>query len=422
MKRRDFLVSSAGLAAGTLPLIGKSAATPCPPGTVAVAGGTTAQTACSANVGAADWPTRSSGPGVVAAYDFSNPPANGGTWQFGSTSANPKVTVWGMNNAQSDVFPNRVLDTTIYPPGSTASLRFDVPGNSGERSDAWRISLDNYADQFGAGDEFWVQWRQRWDTNYTTENFLARSGAPTGAKMMMVSAGMQFPYCAEGTPQTSYGYQGPGTSEAYNVIQQARIDSDGEIVVGENMIPAMHPNNPTNLRYPGNLYVTKYFDDLSTRGQDISYFTTMNQGNESAHLAACQFSQPGGVGNQWTDYMTCFLHTPNTWLTFMSHVILGPWGTQVISGQNRTGYTNSVIELWGAYPGQPMRLLHRRTWPLAQYNGPQQGAQGVQRYGQFGFTTFMTGKDPAQSHPTARMWYGQVIVKRGSVPIPAPVA
>ena len=68
MKRRDFLIQSA--AGAMLPILGRAA--PCPPPTLGVQGGTTANTLCgSASADAeADWISRSTGPGVVWSHDF----------------------------------------------------------------------------------------------------------------------------------------------------------------------------------------------------------------------------------------------------------------------------------------------------------------------------------------------------------------
>jgi len=67
MKRRDFLIASAGV--GTAwPLLGRGAI-PCPPPQVTV-GGATVSTACSAITQQADWVARSTGSGVVWAHNF----------------------------------------------------------------------------------------------------------------------------------------------------------------------------------------------------------------------------------------------------------------------------------------------------------------------------------------------------------------
>ncbi len=72
MKRREFLWTSAGAAAGDLiPSLSQGQVRPCPPPALQVAGGTSASTACGASsAGAADWLARSTGPGVIWAHNF----------------------------------------------------------------------------------------------------------------------------------------------------------------------------------------------------------------------------------------------------------------------------------------------------------------------------------------------------------------
>jgi hypothetical protein len=70
MKRRDFLVASAGVAGAAIPGVGFTA-TPCPPPSLNVAGGSSAATPCgSVSSEVADWLARSSGPGVVWSHNF----------------------------------------------------------------------------------------------------------------------------------------------------------------------------------------------------------------------------------------------------------------------------------------------------------------------------------------------------------------
>jgi hypothetical protein len=71
MKRRDFLIQTAGFAGvSSLPLIGYGATKPCPPPSLNVNGGPKVTTSCTAPTGTADWATRSTGPGVVWAHNF----------------------------------------------------------------------------------------------------------------------------------------------------------------------------------------------------------------------------------------------------------------------------------------------------------------------------------------------------------------
>lgn len=364
------------------------------------------------------WAARSTAVGVVAAFDFSATPANGGTWIWGSLSASPKVTVELTPAAQ--FYKSHFIDTDVAPPGSTASLRFEVPGNSGERSDMWRVSIDNYADQFGENSEFWVQWRTRMNGVMARQMF--RDKDPSGLytttyKHTLFGEGMQSPSAPEGIPRKYYGYQGAST-QTDNVLQDARSDSDHELALIGGNGPANHLGPGLTFKYPVT-YHSKFFYGTDTRGQDSNYYTYHNSGNEGKHLAACQFTSGPDT---YTDASTCFQYPVDEWFTLMYHCKLGPYGTAIsgLTGTSMTGYTNSTLEVWAAYEGGAMQLLHRRTGVVLRTDAGL-GPQGVQKYGTFGWMTFMTHKDVNQAHDTGKTWVSQIIVKSGSVPPSTPL-
>jgi len=265
---------------------------------------------------------------VVVAYDFSAPPANGGDWKWGSLKASPKITCWAKNDDQFASVRN--IDTTVFPSGSTASLRWDVPdfatGGMGERADEWRISIDDYADQFGENSEFWIQWRTRMDATYATFGFSDRSGGDvpgsTTYKHILCGEGMQTGL--SWVPNGSlYGFQGVGSSFNQNTIAYTHSDFEGEA----NLIApfARDSTYPANYGWknPSAYHGKPGYFPITTRGQDSSYYTDQNRGNESPHVAACQ-RQIGGLG--YTDKSTCFQYPVDQWFTLMLHFILGPRG------------------------------------------------------------------------------------------------
>lgn len=72
MKRRDFLIASAGAAGALVPVVGNGQSKPCTPTPVSAVGGTTSVTACTSANATADWLARSTGLGVIWAHDFQN--------------------------------------------------------------------------------------------------------------------------------------------------------------------------------------------------------------------------------------------------------------------------------------------------------------------------------------------------------------
>lgn len=380
-----------------------------------------------------DWVDRAAQSGVVASYDFTTP-ANGGDYRWGSTSASPKTTVFAMNEssygAGGSGGQRRFIDTATVPPGSKKCMRFDIPTNTGEAADAWRISLDNYADQFGENADFWLVWRARFNTAYAQTAFNATGGGLTGSKLAMVSAGMQRPYVYEGSSKSFAGYENPGATTfnaAANIMQDARIDSDGEIVLRKYTVPAgtsSTANGPvgTTFQYHG-MYSSKFFDDLATAGTGAfaNKYTRRNGGSESSPFtnATAWFAVEPTV---YDDHTTAWKFPANEWVTFAIHVHTGAWQSNAANsiGTSHQGFADSSYALYAARSGETSwTLIHKRTG-IALVSIPQGGspatggAEGVQKFGQFGFTTFMTAKDSAQSHSTASYWVGQIIVKSGA--------
>lgn len=403
----------------------------------------------------ADWQTRAAaalaageamGRGAVA-YDFSEQPANGGDWKWGSLSASPKVTCEARNRTYDTPqanLPDHARDLTVYPPGSSGSLRFTVPQGVANAGDEWRFGIDDYDKQFREGDEFWVCWRTRLNSTAATHRFKRTSndtnedgtlntsstwdGAYTDSKHSFWGYGMQTPKGPgqEATTGTYYGYS-PGASQSDNVMASCRTDVRGEIVMILYSDLAI-PGPGTVIKYP-QMYVGKPgVYPLQTRGQNINYFTERNGGDETTGnntgiAKACEWVDPGGgLGQQYTDYSTCFIYPTDEWFSLMEHVILGQQGTAIQgnTGTSITGYINSVVEYYGAYAGQPWTLLHKRTLHIAtDANYP--GGQGVARFGMFGWTSYMTAKWRYESHPDSIYWISQIILQPGPTMPAAPV-
>ena len=272
----------------------------------------------------ADWLARSAAAGVVVACDFSSSPANGGTYKWGSLKASPHVTCYQQNDASYGQYV--VVDSTICPPGSTASLRWDVPdcptSGTAERGDLWWVSIDDYADQFGSGAEFWVQWRTRMNSTYATFPFADRSGGFTAYKQLMCGEGMQ-PGNIGTQPQWPYGFRGPGTSIAQNQISGVRVDFEGETnFIGTIGVDATTGTvSPTAVfKYPSAYHGKPTYVSLITT--DGAYFTHHNSGNEGS-ISACKYQLNGqGV----VDRSSCFTYPTDEWFTLMAHVQLGTLG------------------------------------------------------------------------------------------------
>lgn len=382
------------------------------------------------------------------AYDFSDQPANGGTWQWGSITESPKVTCEVVDISESygtpkPGSPDHAWDKAIYPPGSRGSLRMTTKAGVMAATDQWRFSVDEYAKQFGAGDEFWLCWRTRMNEPYARHPFKKSDGGITGPqswtnqytdfKSVMIGYGMQYPYGpGYGTKRTApwYGYQGPASNNTYNVLNYCQTDCLGEIVL-ISMTDQQTPGPGGWMKYP-QMYVSKFFENLVSKGKNMNYYTHQNTGVEQTGVVVpatgtaskkCEFVNPGGgLGDQYTDYSTCFIYPTDEWFSLMIHVKLGPHGTakSSLSGSVRTGYTDTTIEYYGAYQGQPWRHLHKRTGITLPTDDSRPGAEGIAKYGVFNWTTYTTAKFGGDLHPDAIVWVSQIILQPGPTMPAAP--
>jgi hypothetical protein len=105
----------------------------------------------------------------------------------------------------------------------------------------------------------------------------------------------------------------------------------------------------------------------------------------------------------------------------MVHVSFGAEATaasNVIGSPTRVGYV-STIEYYGAYAGQPWKLLHRKTGVVIPTDTA--GPQGPTKFGLFNWTTYMTNKLSTESHPDGIVWVSQIIVQPGPTMPAAPI-
>lgn len=136
MKRRDFLITSAGLTGSLLP--GLTFGRPCPPSTLSVEGGTTASTACVQGDAESDWLLRSGQdaanpqPGVVWFHDFrSDAEVDNFRWTGGYRGGNDP-------NAVGSSIANLCRRNTTDGVTGNSCLEILRPAGTRENSHWWR--------------------------------------------------------------------------------------------------------------------------------------------------------------------------------------------------------------------------------------------------------------------------------------------
>jgi hypothetical protein len=312
MKRRDFLIQSA--AGAMLPLVSK-AQTPCPPSTLAIAGGTSVTTACSGGSAEADWLARTSGSGVVWFHDFRtaaevnafrwSPGYGGGNDPLARDDTGPRV-----RHVANDGFGGGGCLEILRPAGSSEGSTWirpfaplNAPGNGKSANDpgaggtvprrTWSASDGgNQSANFTYGwyghtsyqsadpthfdgNEFWMQMRVKRDPRRVSNgNQNVTVGKLNYIAIMETSAGAP--------------------------LQELVIYSNGGPTAGQN-----------NFRIYGG---AAYFEELSQEaGSNI---------------------QPGGTSAIWQ-------WNSGSWDTVMYHMVMG-----------RQGVDETLIEVFGAHAGE----------------------------------------------------------------------
>jgi hypothetical protein len=313
----------------------------------------------------ADFATRCAQPGVVKCVGFDN----AADFDIGSGGT---IGAYGQNAGilppfgTSD-FTRAVGDTSIKASGA-GSLRFTIPSNSGADSSGsyfTNFSADLSA-QFGAGQEFYVQWRQRFSPEFL--NTVYAGGG--GWKQVIVGTGDQ--------PGTLYSSCSTLELPVQNTEQRG--------------FPQMY-NSCSGSASHGP------FDPFEER---FGAFDFKLQNARAAPF--CLYSQ--STTGYFPPNGNCFGYVANEWLTFQMRVQIGP----------RVGdeFVGSTITLWGARDGAAAEMLMQ----YGPYNLSAGSLAENQRYGKIWLLPYHTNKSSAQVHPAAFTWYDELIISTQAIAFP----
>lgn len=333
-------------------------------------GGSTGGTTSGSTSADSDWSTRSTASGVVRALGF-------------DTQAQWLDHVWENTGCDSRYAPGcrmNAWDQTVKASGA-GSVRFDIPSQAGA-SDAGSLAVnftDNYAVQFGSNEEFWVQWRQRFDDYFIRHEYAAEGGGSTDWKQIIIGEG-------------------------------DRIQSDGDLFKANSCTQLEQVMRRGGIGYPL-MYQTcgEYLAYQDALPYDWN-FTYQNQRLRSDGRSACTLYD----GREYSDTSGCLRYYPNEWMTFMVHVKLGAYGTAYseFHEQTRTGYTNSTVEFYVARAGGPLQVAHRQGNFVIPNDTPEA------QYGKVWLLPFMTNKDESEVTSSASTWYDELIISSKAIPAP----
>ena len=269
---------------------------------------------------------------------------------------------WGTSD-----YTRATRDTGLKASGNS-SLRFTIPTNTG--SDTSGTYFTNFSKdlsvQFDGGQEFYVQWRQRFSPEFINTQYLGANGF----KQVIVGTGDQ-----------------PGTifSSCSSLELPVQNSSQRGFPQMYNSCSGAASHGPYD----------NFYEPFS------SYDFKLQNGRTAPY---CLYSQSS------TGYFApsgnCFGYVANEWMTFQMKVKLGPRVGDAFQG--------SYVTLWGAREGKASEVLIQ--W--GPYNLTA-GTVGVnERFGKVWLMPYNTGKSSSQAHPTAYTWYDELIVSRNKIADP----
>jgi hypothetical protein len=294
-----------------------------------------------------DFAARCAAPGVVRCYGFEDP-------------AHVQARVFA---AGSGMVRGQIV-TDVVASGQRA-LRFTVPGNTPADTSGsfWLNFADDLSQQFGPGQEFWIQFRQRF-----TPGMLRSFQGGQGWKQIIVGEGDQ-----------------PGQPTAYSCTEL-------EIVFQQNAAI----NGPWMYHSCGRWSSLEYFDGTQVRMQ--------HQGPPY-----CYYPNDPARG--------CERYQANVWMVFQLHVQIGTWNTDSSRIEAFMGLPGQPLKrIFDS------ALSHPSGFRLHNNPGSGSGTNPGARYGKMWLLPYNTNKSASEAHPTEYVWYDEVIVSRQPIPAPGVAA
>ncbi len=302
-----------------------------------------ANVAVSAPTPEADFAARCAASGVLVCQGFESIPK--------TTGGDGLYPILGSNSYAG------VLDTSVKASGAGA-LRFDIASKSGDDpAGHWE---QGFTKSFGANSTFYVQYRQRFDTNFITFNW-GSTGSGTSPKQSVFYDGNATP--CDAVELTAVDYYSSGVPIVYSECGDNAAYGD--------------PNNIGSYSKTGNL----------------------QQGSSKTSGYNC----PQDRGTQGTgNGVGCFEYVADKWITFYFQVDVGTWGQ-----------ANSSVQAWMSVDGGPyQQWVNVKNYTLRQGAGKS--------FNRVMLTPYMTGKSASIANPLSHTWYDELIVSTS--PIAAPGA
>lgn len=388
MKRRQFLVQSAGVVGAALPGLTLGQARPCPPPSISASGGNSVTTACAPASGEADWSARSSGPGVVWAHRFRD-----------AASVDKFIVASDMAEAKRYIY--RTADDGVLGDGC---LTIDTPAGQAQAG-SWGRPMQPIS-----GD-------------------INRPGLPTGPAFSQVTSAF-VNWRGGFFGHSSYHTRWPGQFLGTDYYLQYRVKFH------PNRFNANEPSGKmlmlvTNYSTPSQEIVVQaltdygggYYRMYTNFGNSFNGFLSGPQG---APMGAS--IQPGGAfasscvigeAKLGKGYNNCWVWPTNEWVTVLMHVIPGrQCVTQSLNDPANPRDTG--IEVWVARAGQTSytKIWDKRDYVWFYDNNYLGGEQMPFGWNWLNFTAFTGGSVAVPSTSGYYHRHDQIIFSTEFIPCP----
>jgi hypothetical protein len=315
------------------------------------------------------------------------PPANGAA--FAQRCSAPGVVRCFGFDAKTDVTPHLdpAADGAVHGlvvndvvASGAGSLRFDVPSQSSANTSGefWLDFADDFSVQFGSGEEFYVQWRQRFSPEFLSNQYAGGEG-------------------------------------------------EKQVIIGTASRPGHIAYSCTDLEV---VTINDYYRGFPEMYHSCGVKDGQYEGLEEPSPPSDYFLE-NGIRNPGCMYHShasppCHGYKPDQWMTFQVHIKVGTWYKN-----DHVYHHDSTVQLWVADEGQPSQLVidfspHDPTCAAQQVSEPpcQTGYDlanpdpANEKYGKIWLLPYNTNKDPMPSYPVAYTWYDELVISRTRIADP----
>ena len=292
------------------------------------------------------------------AGDFTDGCSGGTLYQAGSPEC-PTVT------------ETLARDTSVKANGASSAKCIVSTGDASDVCGSYTVNFSpgtasdgssgSYPDQFGEGEEFWVQVKMRYSTGYVTFKI------------------------------TGQGFTGNGSCAPEACGDKLFIVTEGDRPGANNHSCEELEVVPTDNAQRG---ITQAYHRCGT---PINFEVAM--GGSDFDLQPpnqCSYQALNGDSTLYDD-PPCTPQVEDLWMTYTMQMIIGTWG----SG-------DSTIRVWQQNEGRSTKKLILRRTNFTLHNSDPSNA----KYGAIWLTPYNTGKRSDQSHPTFNIWYDDLVISR----------